>query len=182
MSILTNISMMTAWDSFVKLFTEMSAVVWVLFIVGIILSCIEMLTPGFGVFGGVGIAAIVAAIIVRMVQGGDLWMLFYMLLIATALFITLILVVSRSIKKGKLSKSDMFNVDSSVPVGHTESTKNYTYLLGCRGKSLTMLRPIGQANINGEILDVVANNGFIDEDSDIEVIFVEGITIKVKQL
>ena len=86
MTILTSLLASAAGDSFVRLFTEMNSWTIVLFILGIIFCLIEMFVPGFGFFGISGIVMIVAGIIVRMVSGGDLYMLLYMILIALALF------------------------------------------------------------------------------------------------
>ncbi len=47
-----------------------------LFIVGVIFCAIEMCTPGVGFFGICGIILVVAGIVVRMVCGGDVYMLF----------------------------------------------------------------------------------------------------------
>lgn len=179
---LTNALFASAGDSFVTLFTEMSALVYVLFIVGFILCIVEMFTPGFGVAGTLGGVAVTAAIIVRMVQGGDMWMLLYMLLIATTFAVTCIILVARSIRQGKLAKSSMFNITSSVSTERTEGTKDYSALLGATGTTLTVLRPVGQANIEGSIVDVVANNAFIDSSVTVTVVAVEGSTIKVSPI
>ncbi len=175
----TSALLSSAGDSFVQLFADMSALVYVLFIIGFILCVVEMFTPGFGVSGTLGGIAIVAAIVVRMLQGGDMWMLLYMLLICCTFATVAIILVARSIKKGRLGKSSMFDVDSSVPTGMTEGTRDYTALVGAQGTTVTMLRPIGQADIGGTIVDVVANNSFIDCGVAVQVVAVEGGTITV---
>ncbi len=176
---LTNALFASAGDSFVALFAEMSALVCILFILGFVLCLIEAFTPGFGVAGSLGGIAIVAAIVVRMLDGGDAWMLLFMLLICSALAVTALVLVSRSIKQGKLSKSNMFNVESSVPTGITEGTCDYTALVGATGTTISMLRPVGQAEIGGSVVDVVANTSFVDSGVAVTVIAVEGGIIRV---
>lgn len=70
-----------AWTSFIELFTGMSAVVAILFILGIVMCVVEIFMPGFGVFGIGGIVCMALAILLRMLDGGNGWMLFYMLLL-----------------------------------------------------------------------------------------------------
>lgn len=176
---ITSALLTSAGDSFVALFTEMTALVYVLFILGFILCLVEAFTPGFGFAGSLGGIALISAIVVRMLQGGDAWMLLYMVLICTTLAVVALVLVARSIKQGRLSKSNMFNVDSSVPTGVTEGTKDYTSLVGATGTTISMLRPVGQADIGGAIVDVVANTSFVDSGVAVEVIAVEGGIVRV---
>lgn len=161
-------------SSFVRLFTEMNAWTIVLFVLGIIFCAIEMCVPGFGFFGISGIAMIVAGIVVRMVCGGDLAMLLYMVLIAMVLLVLMLVVFSRLITKGRLGKTAVFNVGTAVPEDKTEGTKHYDHLLGANGKVVSDLRPVGKADFNGEMVEVVAQNGFIEAGADVTVINCEG--------
>ena len=184
MTTLTSLLASGAADSFVRLFTEMNAWTIVLFILGIIFCAIEMCIPGFGFFGISGIVMIVAGIIVRMVCGGDLFMLLYMILIALVLFTLIFWLFSRLITKGRLSKTALFHVDSAVPTGNTEGTKDFAYLIGKTGVSLTPLRPIGKATFDGETVDVIARDGFIAENAKLTVLQTEGsrvVVIEIKE-
>ena len=179
MTILTSLLASAAGESFVRLFTEMNSWTIALFILGIIFCLIEMFVPGFGFFGISGIVMIVAGIIVRMVCGGDLYMLLYMILIALVLFVLAFWVFSRAITKGRLSKTALFHVDPAVPTGATEGTKDFAYLVGKRGIAATPLRPVGRATFDGETVDVVARDGFIDENATLTVLETEGSRVVV---
>lgn len=179
MSILMNLLASAAGDSFIRLFTEMNSWTIVLFILGIIFCLIEMFVPGFGFFGISGIVMIVVGIVVRMITGGDLYMLLYMIIIALALFVLAFWVFSRAITKGRLSKTPLFHVDSAVPTGATEGTKDFTYLLGKTGVALTPLRPVGKAIFEGETIDVIARDGFIAENAQVTVVHTEGSRVVV---
>lgn len=170
-------------SSFVRLFTEMNAWTIVLFVLGIIFCAIEMCVPGFGFFGISGIVMIVAGIIVRMVCGGDLEMLLYMILIAMVLLILMLVVFSKLITKSRLGKSAVFDVGTAVPEDKTEGTKHYDYLLGAEGKVLTDLRPVGKADFNGETVEVVAQSGFVETGETVTVISCEGgkVTVAAKR-
>ncbi len=176
---LTSALLTSAGDSFVALFAEMSALVYVLFILGFVLCCIEAFTPGFGVAGSLGGVAVIAAIVLRMIDGGNAWMLLYMLLICSAIAITALVLISRSISSGRLGKTSMFAVDSSVPTGITEGTSDYSHLVGATGNTISMLRPVGQAEIGGSVVDVVASTSFIDSNVEVTVVAVEGGIIRV---
>ena len=184
MSAVMNLLASGAGDSFVRLFTEMNSWTIALFVLGIIFCLIEMCVPGFGFFGISGIIMIVVGIIVRMICGGDLYMLLYMILIAVALFMLAFWVFSRAITKGRLSKTALFHVDPAVPFGNTAGTKDYKYLMGKCGVALTTLRPVGRAKFDDETLDVIARDGLIPANSKVAVVETEGsrvVVIEIKE-
>ncbi|MCM1043248.1 MAG: hypothetical protein NC350_03445 [Corallococcus sp.] len=171
-----------AWESFVQLFTEMTPVVAALFILGIIFCVIEIFVPGFGVFGILGTVMIVAAIVIRMLTGGDAWMLLYMVLISLVVFILCFVVMSTAVRKGKLGKTALFDVGTAVPVGKTDGTKDYSDLVGKVAVTCNFLRPVGQAKFkDGSVVDVVAHAGFIEEGTKVKVVSVEGQKVTVEQ-
>jgi membrane-bound serine protease (ClpP class) len=167
-------------DSFIRLFTEMSALVVVFFVLGLVFCILELFTPGVGVFGITGALLIVVAIIIRMANGGDIYMLSFMILFAVIIIGGFFILISRSVRKGALSKTKIFHVGTALPTGHTEGTKDFSHLVGAKGKTITFLRPIGKADFGGEIHDVIAKTGFIDENTEVEVIGVEGQRIVVQ--
>ena len=179
MSTMMNLLASGAGDSFVRLFTEMNAWTIGLFVLGIIFCAIEMFVPGFGFFGISGIVMIVVGIIVRMICGGDLFMLLYMVLISLVLFILAFWVISRVITKGRLSKTALFHVDAAVPTGNTEGTKDFSHFVGKSGVALTPLRPVGRAEFDNETIDVIARDGFIAANSKVTVVEAEGSRVVV---
>lgn len=178
MSVL-NLLMDFADSSFARLFTEMNGWTVVLFLVGIIFCAIEACVPGFGFFGIAGSIMIVAGIVVRMIFGGDLYMLLYMILIALVLFAALFALASLLIRKGRLGRTAIFNVGTAVPEDKTEGTRDYSGLVGKSGVVTTVLRPAGKADIDGEIVDVVARDGFVEVGSNVTVLSVEGQRVVV---
>ena len=179
MNILTMLLEANAGDSFVRLFTEMNAWTIAVFALGIIFCAIEMIVPGFGFFGISGTILIVVGIVLRMIFGGDLLMLLYMVLIALVLFILMFWLFSRLITKSRLAKTALFYVDSAVPTGVTEGTRDFSYLKGEVGVAETMLHPIGRVSFNGESVDVVARDGYINQGAKVLVTQVEGQRVVV---
>lgn len=168
-----------AGDSFVRLFTEMNAITIILFVLGLVFCAIEMVTPGIGFFGISGIVMIVAGIVVRLVSGGDIWMLLYMVIIALVLFCVMFVVASRAITKGRLSKTALFSVKPAVSEEKTEGTKDFSEFINKTGVTLTMLRPVGKVNFDGMVLDVVAREGFIDQGATVVCVQTEGQRVVV---
>ena len=166
-------------SSFARLFTQMNGWTIALFAVGLILCAVEMCIPGFGACGVSGVILIVAGIVLRMIYGGDLLMLLYMVLIALALFILMFWVFSRLITKSRLSKTALFHTDSTVPTGPTAGTMDFTHLLNSVGVADTALHPVGRARFDGETVDVVARDGYIAKDSAVVVVGVEGQRVVV---
>lgn len=168
-----------AWSSFVELFTGMSAVVAILFVLGIVMCVIEIFVAGFGAFGIGGIVCMALAIVLRMLDGGDGWMLFYMLLIGVIVCVVCFFVLSGLANKGKMNGA-MFTVESSVPTTKTEGTGNFDYLLGQQGVTVNSLRPVGQAKFGNSIVEVVSASLFIEADCKVKVVKVEGNTVTVQ--
>jgi len=172
-----------AWQSFLQLFAEMAPWVYALFFLGIIFCVIEIVSPGFGVFGILGILMLAAAIVLRMLAGGNAWMLLFMVLIAGVIIAVAFVVVGRSIKRGKLSKTEIIRVGTAVSTGVTEGTKDFSSLVGQIGTTVNALRPIGQARFeDGNVVDVIAKTGFVEAGATVKVVFVEGQKVVVEQI
>ena len=58
---------------------------------------------------------------------------------------------------------------------------DYSCYLGKKGKVIAPLRPAGTALIDGERVDVVSFGDYIDKDSEIEVVKIEGSKLLVKK-
>ena len=166
-------------SSFARLFTEMNGWAMALFILGIIFCAIEMCTPGMGFFGISGIVLVVAGIVVRMVCGGDWYMLLYMILFALVLFVVMFAVASLLIRKSKLGKTAIFNVGTAVPEDKTEGTRDYTDLIDKTGVTTTILRPSGKVEFDGTMVDVVARDGFVEAGVTVRVVAVGGSRVVV---
>jgi len=106
-------------------------------------------------------------------------MLLYMVVIALVLFIAMFVIASRMITKGRLSKTPLFSVNPTVSEDKTQGTRDFSDLLGKVGVAHTNLRPVGKAQFEGEMVDVVARDGFIDGGSEIVCVQVEGQRIVV---
>ena len=144
----------------------------------IILFVFEVLIPGIGALGVLGTVFVLGGMYWANQAVMDLVVLILMsLLLAIAL---LVLLVKRgnhfSHKKGLVLLSSL-----KKSKGYSTS-KVYDDLVNKTGKTLTVLRPSGKAELDGEIVDVVSTGFVIPEDTRIQVVKVEGSKIVVQVL
>lgn len=172
------------WFEITLLFTEMGIASAICLALGLLFIIIEIFNPGFGFFGIAGIILLVAGIVLRISdsgKGNPLTQLFILLLISIIVIIIAFIIMTYSAKKGWLSRTPLVMADSALPSGITAGTDDYTFLLGKDGITATTLRPSGIVIIDDKRYDVVALGTFIDINTLVEVIQVEGVRIVVRE-
>ncbi len=161
------------------LFESLELVSVILFIVGMVLLMIELFVPGLGIFGGLGLVALVLCIVFQ----AKTWTEALILLVAIAVIvIVLSLIAARSFKRGWLYRSSLVLKDAEEKQAGYVSSSDYSHLTGKTGRSLTPLRPAGTAEFDGNKADVISEGEFIPAKSEIIVLRVEGSRIFVRQL
>lgn len=160
------------------LFETISIISIALFFVGMALITIELFIPGIGIFGGLGLVALILAIVFQaqtFLQGLILF------LIIAALVVALALIILRSFRKGRLFNSGLVLKNrASKEEGYVSNNDN-SALVGKSGTALSILRPAGRASIDGVICDVVTGGEFIEKDTKIIVVEAIGRRILVKK-
>jgi len=148
-----------------------------LFGAGILLIAIEIFVlPGFGVVGIAGVLAILASLLMAaptITQG-------VVTLAASLVVAALIIIITLKNKKtrkvwGRLALS-------YTEQGYSSSEEKMADYLGQRGTAVTVLRPAGTAQIDGQRIDVVTGGEFINPGAALEVILVEGARIVVREI
>lgn len=160
------------------LFETINTVSVILFAAGVALLLIEMFLPGFGVFGGLGLVALVLCIVFQATSVAEALI---MVLAIGAIVALLLLVVARSFRKGRLYKSSIVLKETEDSKEGYISNEDYSRLKGKTGKSVTVLRPSGLAEFGGEKADVVTEGEFLPKGADIEVVEVAGRRIVVRR-
>lgn len=147
-------------------------------IVGIILLIVEMFTPGLGASGALGIAALIAAVILRAdtLANALITLAIVLVIIGIAAF-----VFFRSFSKGKLSRSRIILQDSIHGESNELHQSSMQAYIGKVGTAVTTLRPAGKANFDGTKLDVVTGGEYIEQGSRVKVVDVEGLRIVVEE-
>lgn len=164
------------YASLTNLWGDLGMLQIVLFLLGLILLVVEMFIPGFGIAGGCGIVLLIVGIIMT---AQTLLQAFIMALILILLISLLLMFILRSAKKGKLSKKLILKSASKREDGYS-TTSDHTALLGKEGLALSLLRPSGVGEFDGQRLDVVSEGLYIEPGTKIKIVQTEGRRIVVK--
>jgi membrane-bound serine protease (ClpP class) len=168
---------------------QLASIVEILmFIAGIILIAVEIFViPGFGLPGIAGIILVFASIFLSLL-GGDPFITFetisvaiIQLTIAIIAAIVLVFLLAKYLPKTSAFSRLVLSESEKANEGFV-SYPSETSLLGKTGKSLTVLRPAGIAEIEGKKYDVIADNEYIEPGKVIKVIRVEGIKVVVSEV
>ena len=149
-----------------------------LIVIGFILILIEIfLVPGFNIFGIFGLLMVALGIVFAYTK----------LSLATANFIMVLslvaaLILVRFVVKSKTWRRIVLNDKQEKLKGFHASTADLAKLIGKRGNAYTPLRPAGIALIEDQKIDVMTEGDFIEKDSKVEVILVEGNRVVVREI
>ncbi len=148
-----------------------------LFLLGLLLIYIEMHTPGFGIPGILGSISVFFSIYLTIAQkGGTTQAILTGIFVVASLIIFLIIYLPRS----RFWKILNIPQDQKKDLGYT-AVKERTDLIGKKGITLTMLRPTGYIEIDGEKLEAYTESEFIEPNIEIIVVKVEGNKIFVRR-
>lgn len=152
--------------------------VWsvVLFIVGIVLLVIELHIPGFGIFGVLGIIVLIVDVFITaktLTQG------LLMIAVLFVIVVVLMAVLASIASKGRLPKGLTLKESTSAELGFS-GVEDMKYLIGKTGITATVLRPVGNVDFDGVRLDVVTRGEYLEKDTPVDVIEVEGNRIVVR--
>ncbi len=147
-----------------------------LFIIGLLLLAVEaFLIPGFGVSGVGGLVAVFMSITMSFAEAGQgarsILLAFVLTIIGTFLAFKYL---PRTRTWGRLILSHKQSGDY-VAANDRKNLKERV------GKSITVLRPSGVIDIDGERIDAVTEGSFIQKGVEVVVIRVEGSRIVVRE-
>lgn len=149
---------------------------------GVLLLFIEIvLLPGFGAAGVPGIVLIVASIWI-VVRQNDLKTGLIYAGVTVAVTLPIAILGLWLAPRTELGKSLILDTTASHADGFQAPPQDLVNLVGKSGRSVTPLRPVGTALINGRRVDVVTLGDFIEAEREVEVIFVEGTRVVVRSL
>ena len=167
--------------AFLEIFTQMNWIAIVLLSVGFVFFIVEVFVPGFGFFGITGTLAIIAGVVVRIVQGASIEQsLTLILLVLGAICLGFIFIII-SAKYGILGRTGLVENKSTLSSDYNRPTKELRKLVGKSGKTISNLSLGGQAKIAGKIYDVVSISSYIEKGSNIKVVEIKDNTIMVRK-
>lgn len=165
------------------IFTQMHTVGIIFLVLAMILIILEFFITGFGYFGIGGCASFVIAFFIRLIQGATTAQWIAILLVVAMIIVCCTLLTINSKEKGTFNKNPFIQHDTSIPEDYSDPLAVYGHLLDKEGQLLTQCKPIGKAEIDGEIYEVMSfDNSFITKGAKIVVVDVEGENIYVERI
>lgn len=160
-----------------------------IFVAGVVLLVVEVFfTPGFGLFGILGVLAIIGSAVLSLVgnlptiEMPDLWSAIRTVSFAIILTGILSVPIIKLVPKTTAWNRLILSTEHKQEEGYRATAHENEYLLGKKGVALTFLRPSGIALIESQRIDVIAEGDFIEKNSPLEVIQVEGNRIVVRKV
>lgn len=150
----------------------------ILFVVGVILVVAEIFLPG-GIAGLLGFGAIIGSIILA--GGNMLYMTISVVIALLVAIIGMVILVKIFGKKMHLLNRLILKDATNTESGYV-SNVNRLDLLGKSGVSLTPLRPSGTIVVDEERIDAVTEGSYIDINTAVKVVKVEGSRIVVRKM
>lgn len=141
--------------------------------VGYVLMLIEIFVPG-GVLGILGLLAVIYGCYVAFDLGPS-WGFS-----AVGVSVALTLIGVRLFIRSRMARKMVLDVPEAKEWKASEA--GLEELIGKTGRTLSMLRPAGLAEIEGERVDVVADNELIPADVEVRVCEVEGNRVVVEAI
>ncbi|MBQ9195807.1 MAG: hypothetical protein IJ157_01090 [Clostridia bacterium] len=149
-------------------------------LVGVVLLVVEVFMPGFGIPGISAAVLLLAGIVMTWYEYGARIGL-AMAVAVLALMGVVISISLKSVKSGKLAKSELM-LDGTVNDGGKSEREQAKKLIGKEGKALTALRPVGAAEFDCGKMNVQSDGEFIEKGVRVRVIKVNGTTVYVKKI
>jgi membrane-bound serine protease (ClpP class) len=171
-----------------------------LFLIGLVCVAIELFVlPGFGVFGMSGILLMLCSIVLASHSfvwptqdyeyqelGHTLLQLTGMLLavggcvIALARYLPTLPLLNRLVLRPE--PWTIVEPDDSITRPDSEGYESLAFLIGETGRTTSPLRPAGKARFGSRLIDVTTAGRFVEPDSLIEVVDVQGTRVIVKRV
>jgi membrane-bound serine protease (ClpP class) len=175
----------------------------VLFILGITcLICEIFVLPGFGIFGITGLGLVVLSLVMAsqsfvIPEGANQWGQFQtnlltvlgcVLGVLVLLFVQVFLLDSiPGLNRFRLAAPEVGGANLGEVTGLTGLTGGLQRAkpqvqIGMQGRAESDLRPSGKVMIDGQLLDVVTEGDYVEAQTPVEVVRVEGMSVTVRRL
>ncbi|MGI6176222.1 MAG: NfeD family protein [Christensenellales bacterium] len=161
-----------------EFFAYIGAMEWYVFaliIIGIVLIAVEMIQPGIGIAGVLGTTSLIVAIFL---QAKTFFEAIIMLAVLFCIIGVLFLIFARSIYKGRFFQKRLMLQDQAETI---DTKRQHQDLVGKKGIVITMLRPVGTVDFDGEHHQVVSRGEYIEKGQQVEVLETDGLSIVVKK-
>lgn len=148
------------------------------FLLGMLLIGFESVIPGFGIIGISGIILVVMGIVLG--RGNPAQAVISLSVAAIAGFGSVFILIKTGFNSKLFDK--IILRDKQTDERGFVSGDDYSHLLGKTGVALTNLRPAGFVEIDGQKIDSLSEGSMINSGEKIEVVSVEGFSVKVRRI
>jgi membrane-bound serine protease (ClpP class) len=157
-----------------------------LFAIGLMFVIADLFfVTGFGLLAVPGFVLMLVSIFLSLMGRVDLWTWDTAGLAVRPIMISLLLtfvVVGIMLKRLPRSTTWQRVVLNERETGYQAAPAEYRSLEGKEGRTLTDLRPAGTAEVDGQRVSVTTEGDFLEKDTDVKVVEVEGIRIVVRRI
>lgn len=159
------------------MFEDITLLTTFLYVVGLLLLVVEAIAPGFGL---PGIGGIICVIISIVMVTNSIYEVVLMVIATVAIFLLIaIALIKFGIGKKVLGKF-ILDTEQKSNEGYTSMDDNKKYI-GKSGTALSDLRSSGVVVIEGQRIDAVSQGEYIEKNSKVQVVEVEGRKIVVRE-
>lgn len=157
-----------------------------LFVIGLTLVIGDLFfVTGFGLLAVPGFVLMFVSIFLSLMGRMDLWTWDSAGLAVRPIMISLLLtLVIGGIMLKRLPKTTTWQrvVLNEQETGYQAAPAEYRSLEGKEGRTLTDLRPAGTAEVDGQRVSVTTEGDFLEKDTEVKVVEVEGVRIVVRRI
>ena len=165
------------WQDAASILLGINTLSLILLLVGLGLLIFEIFTPGYHFPGILGIILVIVAVALTARTLTEAVVLIAVVILILSIAFVLAL---RSASKGRLYRSPLVLKDEQKNAQGYLSVDDMRYLIGKTGVAGSLLRPAGVGEFDGVRLDVVTESEYIQKDTAIEIIAVQGRRIVVR--
>ncbi|MCD6394738.1 MAG: hypothetical protein J7M40_14695, partial [Planctomycetes bacterium] len=158
-------------------------VLWLIFAIFLFITCaillvLEIFVPSFGLLTVFSLACVAAGIAIFFKFGPVTgWIGVF----AAGAIVPIVWIIAyRIFPKTPFGKHVTLGKPNREKGDAIPDTKELEEMMGKQGVVLTPLRPVGMCDFKGKRLECVAETGYIDKESKIRVIHVEGTQLTVR--
>lgn len=149
---------------------------WILIlaVIGLMLVIAEVLIPGFGIFGILGVIALFISTLMIAFEYGTI-----AFIVTVAVLIVLLFLFVRLVKTKNIYKKFVLT-DTMEAQDFDEGT--ISDLQDKEGMTLTPLKPYGKAEFGGAVIDVFSDGEYVGKNRAVRVIQINGKNVVVKEV
>ena len=170
------------WQQFIDLFSGYGVIAMIILLFGLCLCMIELIVPGFGIFGILGGLFTIGGVVARLIIGTNVIQFLCLVILIVLVVVVAILLVVILAKVGLLGKISIIQSQTAIPTTYDKPSKEQKKLIGKVGFAETVFKTSGKLKLDGNVYDAVSEGEYIEKGSKIKVVAIKNNAIIVKKM